>query len=70
MIDAQGRIAQHTGSEMPRWAGHRAGEADGCVYAAQGNTIAGLEVLEAMIRTTRQTVGPRAETSDLRRNGR
>lgn len=58
---ARGRIAQHTGSETPRWAGHRAGEADGCVYAAQGNTIAGPEVLAAMTETICENFGRNGE---------
>ena len=48
MIDAQGRVAQHSGRQIPNWAGHRWSTAADSVYAVQGNTITGPEVLEAM----------------------
>jgi uncharacterized Ntn-hydrolase superfamily protein len=44
MVDAQGRVAAHTGKECIAWAGHRAGEG----YSVQGNLLAGEEVVKAM----------------------
>lgn len=45
MIDAQGRIAQHTGAQCVDWAGHC--KADNVSIA--GNMLAGPEVIEAML---------------------
>ncbi|MCW2665366.1 MAG: fimbrial assembly protein FimA [Frankiales bacterium] len=44
LVDASGRGAAFTGSECISWAGHRTGPG----YAAQGNCLAGPEVVEAM----------------------
>jgi uncharacterized Ntn-hydrolase superfamily protein len=57
IVDAQGRIAQHTGSECLEWAGHKSGKA----WAAQGNILAGREVLDAMGEAFEQTDGLLAE---------
>jgi len=43
MIDAQGRIAAHTGSACIDWCGHLAGEG----FSVAGNMLAGAGVLEA-----------------------
>ena len=43
MIDAQGRIAAHTGSACIDWCGHRAGQG----YSVAGNMLAGPGVVEA-----------------------
>ena len=43
MIDAQGRIAAHTGSACIDWCGHRAGQG----YSVAGNMLAGPGVIEA-----------------------
>ncbi|HSQ82738.1 MAG TPA: DUF1028 domain-containing protein [Casimicrobiaceae bacterium] len=45
-IDAQGRVAAHTGSQCIEWCGHLAG--DGCSVA--GNMLAGPQVLEETAR--------------------
>jgi uncharacterized Ntn-hydrolase superfamily protein len=45
MIDAQGRVAVHTGSECIEWRGHLAGEG----FSAAGNMLAGPEVLQSTI---------------------
>ena len=42
MIDAQGRIAAHTGSACVDWCGHLAGEG----FSVAGNMLAGPQVLE------------------------
>ena len=42
MIDAQGRIAAHTGSACIEWCGHLAGEG----FSVAGNMLTGPEVLE------------------------
>lgn len=34
IIDAHGRVAQHTGRDIPRWAGHLNGAAQECVRRA------------------------------------
>lgn len=44
LVDSQGRVAAHTGSECFPWAGHREGEN----HAAQGNLLTGKEVVAAM----------------------
>ena len=47
MIDAQGRIAAHTGSACIDWCGHRAGEG----YSVAGNMLAGPGVIDATARS-------------------
>jgi uncharacterized Ntn-hydrolase superfamily protein len=42
MIDAQGRIAAHTGGACIEWCGHRAGRD----YSVAGNMLAGAQVLD------------------------
>ncbi len=44
LVDAQGVAAAHTGSECHEWAGHKTGAG----FSAQGNLLAGEEVVEAM----------------------
>lgn len=44
MVDAKGRAASHTGAECIPWAGNRVGEN----FTAQGNLLAGEEVVNAM----------------------
>ena len=44
IVDAQGRTASHTGGKTLAWAGGRTGKG----YAAQGNLLAGPEVVDAM----------------------
>src|SRR5262245_47444256 len=44
MIDAQGRVAAHTGEECIPWAGHKIGGN----FSVQGNLLAGEEVVAAM----------------------
>lgn len=53
LIDAQGRTAQHTGEECLAWAGQRAGKH----YAAQGNILAGPEVIDAMAEAFEKSTG-------------
>ena len=58
VIDIQGRTAAHTGSGASDWKGHKCGEN----YCAQGNTLAGPEVVEGLARTFEATKGqPLAE---------
>ncbi len=45
VVDAEGRTAQHTGSETNAWAGHRAGDG----FAVQGNLLAGPQVLDSVV---------------------
>ena len=44
VVDAEGRSAAHTGDDCIPWAGSRSGDG----WTAQGNCLAGVEVVEAM----------------------
>lgn len=57
IIDAQGRVAAHTGSGTSDWAGDVQGEN----YSAQGNILAGEEVVREMARAFEETEGVLAE---------
>ncbi|KAB2927782.1 MAG: DUF1028 domain-containing protein [Candidatus Contendobacter sp.] len=56
IIDARGRAASFTGANCFDWAGSW----QGTCCAAQGNTLAGPRVVEAMVRTFETTPGPLA----------
>jgi uncharacterized Ntn-hydrolase superfamily protein len=45
VLDASGRVAAHTGPQASDWAGHRTGHH----VSAQGNILAGPEVVDAMV---------------------
>src|SRR5260221_3981984 len=51
LIDAQGRIAAHTGSACIDWCGHLAGEG----FSVAGNMLAGPEVLKSTSEKFMQT---------------
>lgn len=53
VMDAQGRVATHTGSGASEWAGHRIGEHS----SAQGNILAGPAVVEGMVEAFESTGG-------------
>lgn len=57
ILDAKGRIAQHTGRECLEWAGHISRKN----WAAQGNILASQEVLDAMGEAFEKTEGLLAE---------
>ena len=57
VVDAEGRAAAFTGSECNQWAGHEAGSC----YAAQGNILAGEDVVSEMARAFAQTSESLAE---------
>lgn len=57
LIDAQGRIAQHTGSDCVTWAGH----ARGANISAAGNMLGGSGVVDAMLEGFTRTEGSLAE---------
>ncbi|MCS6903105.1 MAG: DUF1028 domain-containing protein [Candidatus Bipolaricaulota bacterium] len=57
VIDSQGHIAQHTGTECLEWAGHKSGKN----WAAQGNILVGREVLDAMGEAFEKSEGILAE---------
>ncbi len=57
ILDIQGRTAAWTSPDITDWKGHACGES----YCAQGNTLAGPEVVEAMARSVESTSGPLAE---------
>lgn len=54
LVDAQGRTATFTGTECHDWAGGRTG----VHYAAQGNILAGPEVVDGMAHTFEKSSGP------------
>lgn len=53
VMDASGRVATHTGPSASEWAGHRVGEH----VSAQGNILAGPEVVDAMVEAFETTDG-------------
>src|SRR3989442_10329486 len=53
VVDARGRAASYTGNECFPWAGHVVGRN----FAAQGNILAGEEVLKALARAFEVTKG-------------
>lgn len=53
VMDAQGRVATHTGPRASEWAGHRIGE----FSSAQGNILAGPEVVDGMVEAFESTSG-------------
>jgi uncharacterized Ntn-hydrolase superfamily protein len=57
IIDIHGRTAAWTSPDISDWKGHKAG----ANYVAQGNTLAGPEVVEAMARSFESSSGPLAE---------
>ena len=53
VMNARGEVATHTGPRASEWAGHRVGR-----YAsAQGNILAGPDVVDEMVRAFEQTQG-------------
>jgi uncharacterized Ntn-hydrolase superfamily protein len=56
-IDIQGRTAAFTGSNPGEWKGHKCGTN----YCAQGNSLAGPQVLDAVVRSFESSTGPLAE---------
>ena len=58
IIDAQGRVAAHTGSACVGWCGHYAGEG----FSIAGNMLAGPQVLQATAEAFQRSAGqPLAE---------
>ncbi len=57
MIDSQGRTAAWTGPAAQEWKGHHCG----IDYCAQGNILAGPQVVEAMAKAFEATAGPLSE---------
>ncbi len=57
LVDAQGRVAAHTGERCFAWAGHRLGEGFSC----QGNILTGPEVLETMAEAFQAAEGELAD---------
>jgi len=57
MLDAHGRTAAFTSATITDWKGHKCG----VNYCAQGNTLAGPEVVDAMARSFESSTGPLAE---------
>jgi uncharacterized Ntn-hydrolase superfamily protein len=53
VMDAHGNVATHTGPEAPDWAGHRIGR----YVSAQGNILAGPEVVDGMVEAFESTEG-------------
>ena len=46
IVDAQGRLAVHTGPKTWDWSGHKTGQE----YIAMGNRLSGPQVIDAMVR--------------------
>ena len=57
ILDAQGRTAAFTSQTITDWKGHKCG----VNYCAQGNTLTGPEVVDAMARSFESSSGPLAE---------
>ncbi len=57
ILDIQGRTAAYTSPTITDWKGHKCG----INYCAQGNTLAGPEVVENMARSFESSTGPLAE---------
>ncbi len=57
ILDAQGRTAAFTSETITDWKGHTCG----VNYCAQGNTLTGPEVVDAMARSFEASSGPLAE---------
>ena len=57
VIDDQGRVAAFTGPETSTWAGDAQCTSDGSHCTAQGNILAGPEVVADMVRAFEQTQG-------------
>ncbi|MDP1569213.1 MAG: DUF1028 domain-containing protein [Vicinamibacterales bacterium] len=57
ILDAQGRSAGWSGAGTSDWKGHRCGTN----YCAQGNILAGPQVVDAMARSFESSTGPLAE---------
>jgi uncharacterized Ntn-hydrolase superfamily protein len=57
VMDARGRVAVHTGLEASDWAGH----VEGLNFSAQGNILAGPQVVEAMAEAFGSAEGELAE---------
>ena len=60
VIAADGRGAQHTGSEAVAWAGHRAGKN----YVTQGNLLVGRAVLDSVASSFERTEGAPRHLAD------
>jgi len=57
ILDVQGRSAAWTGGGASDWKGHSCGKS----FCAQGNTLAGPEVVASMARTFEESTGPLAD---------
>ena len=57
ILDIQGRTAAWTSSTITDWKGHHCG----VNYCAQGNTLTGPEVVDAMVKSFESSSGPLAE---------
>ncbi|MGI9627738.1 MAG: DUF1028 domain-containing protein [Longimicrobiales bacterium] len=53
IMDVEGNVATHTGPEASDWAGHKVGNH----VSAQGNILAGPDVVEEMVRAFESTTG-------------
>jgi len=53
VMDAEGNVATHTGPQASDWAGHRTGR----YVSAQGNILAGEEVVNSMVEAFEATEG-------------
>ncbi len=61
VVDAQGRVANHTGSRCIVWAGGLKSEQRPNIYSVQGNILAGEDVVRAMAKAFESTPGELAD---------
>ncbi len=57
VIDRHGRVAAFTGPEAPEWAGHKYCDGEDSFCTAQGNILAGPQVVDAMVDAFQRTKG-------------
>ncbi|MCY4466042.1 MAG: DUF1028 domain-containing protein [Chloroflexi bacterium] len=57
LVDAQGRVAAHTGADCHNWAGHRLGDG----FSVQGNLLTGEAVIDAMATAFMRSEGELAD---------
>lgn len=57
VIDSKGGVFAYTGPKASEWAGHKACTADSARCTAQGNILAGHEVVDSMVAAYERTAG-------------
>ena len=57
VVDAKGNVFAHTGPSASAWAGHKACSAPNAICTAQGNILAGQQVVDSMVAGYERTAG-------------